>query len=72
MQLPLFCCARLSLPLLLKDVATKTEMSEQPLAQTHHTGLQELNRLGSSLAVTPKCILVAGPVLHTASYSDSI
>ena len=28
--------------------------SEQPLAQTSLTGLQELNHLGFSLAVTPK------------------
>ena len=34
------------------SVAAKTEMSEQPLAHTIQTGLQELNNLGYSLAVT--------------------
>ena len=46
--------------------------SEQLLAQTSLTGLQELNHLGSSLVVTPKRTLVAGLVLAKASYSHSI
>ena len=33
-------------------VGAKTEMSEWPLAHTNQTGLQELNNLGYSLAVT--------------------
>ena len=41
----------------------KTEMSERPLAQTSQRGLEELNNLGYSLAVTNQT-LVAGLVLH--------
>ena len=33
-------------------VGAKPEMSEWPLAHTNQTGLQELNNLGYSLAVT--------------------
>lgn len=36
------------------SVAAKTEMSEQPLAHTSQTSLQELNYLGYSLAITTK------------------
>ena len=46
----------------------KTEMSERPLAQTSQRGLEELNNLGYSLAVTNQT-LVAGLVLHKTNYS---
>ena len=47
-------------------------MGEQPLVHTSQTGLQELNNLGYSLAVTTnKQTLVAGFVLHKANYSLS-
>ena len=49
-------------------VAAKTEIGEQPLVHTSQTGLQELNNLGYSLAVTaavaaPKSLQLC-PTLH--------
>ena len=61
-------CLSLSVIGLLLFIA-KTEMSERPLAHTSHRGLEELNNLGYSLAVTTHKTLVAGLVLHKANYS---